>query len=581
MESPLGVTLGTRMSAYLNTADDFNKQRKRLNKQLRRVRRDLGIITSDTKHYKEKNHDSEINEESYAQNKEYGLLLLLTAERDMLHALEIKALLEIGNERAHSYKNLMVSKMKKAMLICKRLLSIIQEENEKLVVIETYIYASLVQGAFSINRKQWKKALNAFSIAKCALDFLSAQTNSQLESKESENTLFKKTLLDEVAELVIDPSLSLALSQSNQKEFSSSDLKTASRRHCHDHELEYLKPVIDLIGTIDNSFVSDITASIDLIKNVEWRGHTASLYNEELALKIMQLNEMAKDHTFTESNDLEEFISRWSEVLDIHVQDIEMNKDEDDLEKVQHRAILLTYINYNLLFTRIKRDSLLIQELLTGEHNQSTDRTLETYKDIYRLYDAIISTISELADLPGVHNEEELSTSLASLKNFYATKKTFILAEAFSLAHKFAESLKLFVHIVNIVEQNVHYEIEAFPYGVSSNEEVIEFSKLANRRLSRARMCTQFSVELSPSTAIQLTWIENVNSFGDQGEKGVIKFLDSPSLTAVCSKPVLFDIGFNYIKYGQGLQTSSSQYKTEKSESQQKKGAFFGIFGRS
>lgn len=51
MDSPLSTTLGARMSAYLVTSNDFKKQRKRVNRQLKNLRHELGLINSNTKKY--------------------------------------------------------------------------------------------------------------------------------------------------------------------------------------------------------------------------------------------------------------------------------------------------------------------------------------------------------------------------------------------------------------------------------------------------------------------------------------------------------------------------------------------------
>ena len=108
MEYPLNVTLGARMSAYLSSSEDYHKQRKRLNKRLLKLRHELDLITPDTKDYKKKEKISKISSSDYDQDEKYGLLLLLTAERDSLYSSEIKSLLEISNDNASSYRNLMI-----------------------------------------------------------------------------------------------------------------------------------------------------------------------------------------------------------------------------------------------------------------------------------------------------------------------------------------------------------------------------------------------------------------------------------------------------------------------------------------
>ena len=117
------------------------------------------------------------------------------------------------------------------------------------------------------------------------------------------------------------------------------------------------------------------------------------------------------------SNDINQFdsiITQWNEILSLHKSDTERNQDDDDLEQVQNRAILLTYINYNLLFTTLKRDLLLIGQLAKIDDN----------KDIIRLFNGILVIVQNLKDLPGVYNDEDLYDSLDNLEKFSLLKKS-------------------------------------------------------------------------------------------------------------------------------------------------------------
>lgn len=299
-------------------------------------------------------------------------------------------------------------------------------EKDEYKRIEYYTYAALIQGNLSVNKKQWSKALNAFSIAKCALDFLYSQEDSKMdiEEEQEESTQFKKTLISEITETLVDPSLALAISQDDTAYSTTTDLKTVSRQHCRDNKLSYLQPVIEIIARIDPEAVSEVSSSTELIKSVQWRDHEATLYNDELAYKIMKLTNDNETNwkNFNDANQFDVLLSGWSELLEIHTNDMDKNKDEDDLEKVQDRAIVLTYINFNLLFTRLKRDLLIIDQLSSQGDNVFALKKLEFNKDIIRLYGTIITTTQEIKDLPGVYNDEDLHESLDNLEKFSSQK---------------------------------------------------------------------------------------------------------------------------------------------------------------
>jgi signal recognition particle subunit SRP68 len=573
MDSPLNLTLGARMSAYLTTSEDFKKQRKRLNKNLVKLRHELDLITKDTTNYKNKEKISSISSKDYEKNDKYAILLLWTAERDMLYALEIKTMME--NDMSASYKNLMISKIKKSLSTAKKVLEITASEKSDLKKIELYTYAALIQGHLSISKKQWAVALNAYSVAKCSLDFLYSQLNRDQDDELS----FSKTLIQELMETVVDPSLNLAISQEDSLKNSTRDVKTFSRQHCHDDKLPYLQNVISIIERLDPSFVSELSASVELIKSVKWRNHEANLYNDEIAFKLLTLtnDEITNWKLFSDANQFDLLITGWSDALELHQVDTEKNQDDDELEKVQERAILLTYINYNLLFTRLKRDLLIIDQLSTTNVYKN--------KDISRLYSGIIAITQELKDLPGVYNDEDLFQSLESLEKFFNAKKTSVLAESFEFNNKFAEALKIFTYIQNelLSSSESFYKIDEFPYAVTNNKELVDFKKEVEEKLLQAHISAQFSHEIS--VLGKSYTVEHMDEY-PAGDLSELLNLNAPKIQPLLSKPVLFDVGFNYINYEPTKSTLAApstpittETTTAQSEENKKRGGFFGIFG--
>lgn len=584
-DSPIGITFGARMSAYLTSAEDYNKYRKKLNKTLLRSRHDLKIVTRDTKNYREKESFSKINEESYNEDKRFGRLILLTAERDLLYALEIKNLMEISGERVSSYKNLMISKIKKSLSNCQKLLQVIQSEADEIIKLEFYIYSALVQGLYSINKKQWSKAINSFSVARCALDY---QLN-QLVKKEnnSEDDEFNKTVINEILDNLIDPSLNLAISQSDVPQ-STSDLKSISRKHCHDDLIPFLKPAVSIIKKLDESFVSDVSSEIQLINSIKWRDYEATLYNDELAYKIMKLNETDWER-FEDANQYDAILTGWNELLEIHTVDLEKNQDEDDLDKVQDRAVLLTYINYNLLFTRLKRDLLIIDQL-DSNNKVSMNKKLEINKDIHRLYATIVETSNQLKDLPGVYNDEDLYFSLDNLSKYYESQKNMVLAQSFALSNKFSEALKIFTHIQKSLKESASesfYKIDQFPYRITDNQDFEKFIQDLNNQTLKIHILTQFNHELSQGDIRQSNYVlENLNKYLISKNSSITNVDHLGEIKPLLIKPVLFDIGFNYINYSSSANSIAASAQPSSSaaandDDNKKRSGFFGIFGRS
>ncbi|KAI5952720.1 SRP68 [Candida jiufengensis] len=549
MDSPLKTTLKARLSAYLVTASDYKRQRNRINKKLLKLRHDLSIITKNTKEYKPKS----ITTDQYKDNSKYGLIELYLAERDLLYAYEIKAKLDINNEKSSSYATLLKTKIKRALNHADNLIKLTENETNP-VRIEVFIYASLIAGQLSITRKQWSKALNAYSIARCCLEYL-----------KSTNTDYTD-LSNELIENTIDPALNLTASQLDL----GSDLKSLSRKYCHENNFPEISPVLQLI---DSNFTKEIPTT-ELQKEIEWRGHTAEIYNDEVAYKIQELTNNKEWLKSNDTNQFDHIIAAWIEILELHKQDTEKNQDDDDLDQVQNRAILLTYLNYNLLFTKLKRDLLLIGQLVSKNN-------IEDKRDIIKLFLGVIKLVDELNELPGVYNDEDLSYSLQHLKEFFEYQKDSVIAEAYQYNSKFAESLKIYTYIDNKLSDDdirEFYKVD-FPFDVSTKEEVAFFKVNLKKKILQSQISSQF--EENKKSACSKFAIENLNKYPEG-----LNIFNINEIEPILCKPVLFDVAFNYINYDGEVKGAIETKPVQPVKSEQaveheiegKKSRFFGLF---
>lgn len=578
LTSPLGLTFGARIAAYLTAPDDFRKHRKRINKRLLKLRHELGIVTQDTRNYQEAEKTSTITADIYNKDYRNGLLLLLLAERDVVHALEVKSQLEVSPERLSSQKRLMTSKLKKAVSTCKKLLEVTSEEPAIIKRIELYLYAALVHGMYCLNKKSWGDALYAFSLSRCGLELLHSKSDGDLSVSE---VLLSKLAISELLDTLVDPSLNLTMSQYAAIDDAATDVRTVARKHCRDGSVSYLKPCFDKIFAVDSSFVEEIEEE-QVSRSITWRQHDATLHNDELAVKLSKVSRLDW-RSLNEPEQFDGLYSQWSALVDIHTADLEKNKDEDDMLRVQDGAILLTFLRYNMLFVRVRRDLLLVDKLSQLKCSSSVE-TLRSSKDILRLYTSINLTVSEIKDLPGVYNDEQLFESLENLSLFFAAKRSLVVALCYSAATEASKALAILLHLKRtfVVTDNF-YKVSQFPYDVTSHSQAKEIESIISKRL----------VEINAmAKLIQSTKCYDQNYVSES----VYKFdfsLDSINqitkvdkiggINPVLSKPVLFDIAFNYIGYAdeENAEPVKQKQQEEKPEEEKKKSGLFGLFGRS
>ncbi|OBA20397.1 hypothetical protein METBIDRAFT_43044 [Metschnikowia bicuspidata var. bicuspidata NRRL YB-4993] len=579
---PLADTFGRRLQAYLTSPQDFRKYRQKLSRELVRLRHDLNIVTRDTRNYRDKERTSAIGAEQYQQNGKYGQVLLLLAERSLVHSLEIKSMLEIKGLQIPGYKKLMVGKLKLAAKSARRLVGAVACEPDATRKLEYYVFAALLQGQYSVNKKLWADARYALSLARIGLEYL-AVCAGQNGASSADDALWGKAFLDETLDTVVDPALSLAHLQDASSHKTAADLRTVARKHCRGGNVPYLAPLVDLVAAFDPAFVEEL-AEETVPKSVAWRAHSAAIYNDEVAVKLSKV--AGEDwRLYRDANDYDSLFSRWADLVDIHQGDVEKSSDDDDMDRTQHNAVLLTYLKYHMLFVKVKRDLLLIEQL-HAQPSPSTTRVLSTNKDVVRLYASLVRTTEELKDLPGVYNDDDLYESLEGLSRLFTVTRSAVVADSYAAARKLAEALAIYLHIQRTFSgAPLYYKVDAFPYDVSSNEQVAHFRAHVATRTAQYHTLAQLQREVEgvvpPAVAEDVykfpASVESLNHVTHITEKGFI--------APVLSKPVLFDVAFNYIGYSaEGEKTASKSSSgladTAGDVGDKKKGGFFGIFGR-
>ncbi|KAF8001950.1 hypothetical protein HF325_002915 [Metschnikowia pulcherrima] len=570
--SPLGDTFGRRLSAYLTTPQDYRKYRERLSREVLRLRHELNIVTRDTKNYREKEQTSGIDAQKYSENEKFGSVLLLLAERSLVHALEIKSMLEIKGQQIPGYKKLMLGKLKLAVATSTQLAAAVAQEQDQLKKLEFLVFAALLHGQYAINKKRWTEARSTFLLARIGLEFLGSQL-----AEEGNLDLFGKTLLDEILDTLVDPSLALAHLQDSTSTKTAADLRTVSRKYSKENTLR-LREIANIVSVLDPEFVEEI-AEENVPRHVTWRSHEAQIYNDELAVKLNQISRVDWQ-SFKEANDYDALFSQWAALVEIHQGDVDKSADEDDMEKTQAHAVLLTYLKYNMLFVKVKRDLLLIDQLPLAAN---TAKLLMRNRDALRIYNSVVVTTEELKDLPGVYNDEDLYESLEELCKLFTVKRLAVIAASYAAANKLPEALRIYLHIDRtFTGSESYFKVDEFPYNVASNAQVQEFKKELTALMAKVHTLTQLQRE--SEGAFPTTVAENVHKFPTSIEslQNITNITEPGVFAPVLSKPVLFDVAFNYIGYNSQKERTMKKASTkEESDSgDKKKGGFFGIFGR-
>ncbi|GMM31409.1 signal recognition particle subunit [Martiniozyma asiatica (nom. inval.)] len=551
MDTPIDSTYGERFASFLQTSDDFAKQRKKVNKRLAKLKKNLKIHTKDTQHYKEKEKVSSITSEKYLEDKRYGEVLLLICERDLLHAQETRLVLDLHTSRP--MEKFMVSKLKKAFKNGKKLLDITQKEN-----LEILAFVAIIEGLLWVSNKKWSKAAGPLSVARCGLQCLHAMNGKQVYYD----------LMDEV----VEPALKVALLQGFKK--GSTEAASMSKIFASKADEPYLVKTVEIIKNFNPIYV---TASEEnetmVIDSIKWSEYTAQLRNEDIALAIMKAQGSAKSIIESDPASFDSALLDYQDAIAIHEEDMKRN-DED--QEDQEQFIVLTYLKYNAIFLKIRRDIALLTSISTHTTTKgSRQKSLESLRDTLQLIDNITVYISEMMELPGVANSEEIFESLTTLQVYFETQKLVNLAQGYLISNKYVEALALMDEAQSKIENSEikQFQIE-FGGNLPTNETLSSLKNTISQQLKKLYVLSSYfsNVESVSSYAI-----DDLKKFPRGDGESLLNNIAplKPVIKAVPVKPVLFDIAFNYIGYGNELEVE--QVSAGKGAEDQKKG-FFGLF---
>lgn len=290
-----------------------------------------------------------------------------------------------------------------------------------------------------------------------------------------------------------------------------------------------------------------------MIKEIDWRSYTARVKDETTS----RLLSRAQNVKFDDLESYDNALILWQEALENHSSFISKADQNDDEE--QDDQILLAYIKYSSLITRLRRD----QTLLSGNKKESL-----------RILDTIITTINEIKELPGVYSDDELFQNLELLSQYYQGLKLKMIGQIYFDDKSYKESLLLCTKsLESLKDAKFTVEIEFI-----SNKDLQTLQSDILTLKQNSHVLAQIEQGLSKDKSVA----DDVYKFSND-YKNIVNF----QIEAAPVKPVLFDVAFNYISYNKSdtktqFQKQTTQEKAHASQEQteNKKKGFFGIFGR-
>ncbi|KAF3904943.1 hypothetical protein ABW20_dc0109879 [Dactylellina cionopaga] len=547
---------------------DYNAYRGLCSRRISKLRRNLyGKSNSRSRKYVVK---AAVTPQNIAENTKYAHLLVYSTERAWAFAMYMKS--DSGSSglsgptRSH-----IITRFNKAYTYATQLLSLLQDPESNASqndILEARAYADSIAGAVAFEKKQWEKALTHLSTSRIIYIALSNVVRGDT---------FKDILASNIDPAVRYSSYQLRLPR-NQ------DIDTTSRQYFPKDDEKLLSAVKELDEDVLNEpdetqaptgtgTGASTSTKPTAVRSITWRTRTAPVEDADVAIALgnvvtaeknleSYLVEHKADSGRSRADHFDEILAAWQDATDV------IKKTIDDAlndgasagdERIQALQIIYTYVNYNLISWRIRRNAIMATGVWDDKREKEGPGAVGGFKEEVALWDAILQDLEQATELPGVAADEEFGNELDLKRQYYSALKCSAIAashanignrlNSLALYHRASESITAAVSLASKISTSAND-----PFSIPSDRLTILSTELkANvqryHALAEMDRLAQQSVALTQKLAFKRPLIENLGAYPENGVDFANLIDFPPKVKAVPVKPIFFDIAWNYIEY--------------------------------
>ncbi|KAK4193797.1 signal recognition particle subunit SRP68 [Podospora australis] len=603
---------------------DYSTYRSQLSTKLLNCRKKLGIATKNRGKFHPKVPPTA---EQIAENNEHIQLQLLTAERAWAHAMSMKAAHSADTKGMTSHaRSHIVSRLDKGARAAEALAETLSQEASgasSTDILEARAYASLLRGAALFEKQSWEPCVKNYSVARIIYSALSTSAKGDI---------FKELLSE-----TIDPSIRYAAYQAQIPR--TQPIATIALNAFQDaspelvERIEKQNPEVLKHGDTDAKQGTDGAPT-----TLTWRGRQVKIEDAAIAIAWAATgaarNQLSEKLTSAGALPPRQMAGLYDEILAASQDAVDATKQAiDELKaegvpqsdsRMQGLQITRTAVNYETISWRIGRNRVLIGEddgakLSFGapatkkrkqtETEQAADeparveplgRQVARLKEKVVLYDGILQNLESIKELPGVANDQELSSRLDATSQYFTALKCLAISRSHSIAGNSVNALALVKHAQDLSKTassvlSTQEDEDAFtPRSIQvTKRDISLLSEILAGELQRSRALveisnssTQPAKQKSANSSVPLSAQLSSYPVGGVDLENIVAY--PPTLEPIPVKPLFLDVAWNYIEYPDKSVASQQQQPaaakassgkpTEPETKQQKKG-WFG-FGR-
>ena len=280
--------------------------------------------------------------------------------------------------------------------LCKDIASDPLDETSSSSVRQTTMYLALLKGDLYLEKSQLTRALAQFSIFKIGANYVPC----------------KELIRD-----IVDPSLRFCAYHTLSQSERSAPLTIIARNNFPRDN----KDLVDLINP--DAGVEDDVMDTQNTTEIHWHGYSAVVEDPAIVISLGRVKE--EQISLTSEKGFDSLLAAWAYAEEGTKKLIEEREaKEKDESKLEDLRITYTYVRYNVLALRCQRDQRLLTEL--------AQETSKQQKSIVTVIDGILRSLDEMADLPGIPNDKELSGNIAAKQAYYRAKRCDIISSTLS-----------------------------------------------------------------------------------------------------------------------------------------------------
>lgn len=558
----------------------------------------------------------------------YIRLQILTSERAWAHAMAMKASHTAdtkgmtGKTRSH-----IVSRLEKGAKVAETLVEALSQQSvsgaSATDLLEAHAYAALLRGSAEFEKQSWHECLKSYSVARIVYSALTTSVKGDI---------FKDLLTE-----TIDPSIRYAAYQAKIPR--TQPVPAIARKAFQHVDSEVVGQIKEQYPEVLNDQVQGPQAGAEGVPStISWRGREVKIEDAAIAVAWgsvavakAQLSEKLASADALLPKDMagayDDILAASQDAVDATKTAIDELKSEgvpQSDSRMQSLQITRTAVNFEMISWRIGRNRVLAGKddgahLEFGQppkakkgdtaaaapppqekQDEAPGRQIAKLKEKVVLYDGTLQSLDAVAELPGVANDQDLSSRLEATKQYFTALKyvppspishpskinpphsrCLALARSHSIAGAILPALALTQHALSATTT----ALPVLPAPSSSiptprdihvhRPDVERLHALLTGELQRSRALYDIFSSTAPTkaaaTTTQTPLIARLAEGGAVDLERIVEY--PPKMEVVPVKPLFLDVAWNYIGYPDKSAAGGQQGEVKGHEKQVQGGA--------